>query len=182
MSNILQQTVYQIANALLWPVILLLLFSVLHTAYVLGETLVEAWQRRGRAVRITDLSKPPSSMAARRGIAEFVKQRAADPEASPWLLADRTEAALTRRIDRARLWVRLGPALGLAATLIPLGPALTALAVNDLKALADGLILAFGATVLGLLSGGVSWVLATTIERWYRLDLSELRSAIEVAS
>lgn len=182
MSNLLQQTVYQLTGALLWPVICLLLLSVVHTAYVLGETLVEAWQRRGRTQRLADLANPPPGMKRRRGIAEFLRQRAADPEASSWLLADRTEASLTRRIDRARLWVRLGPALGLAGTLIPLGPALTALAVNDLKALAEGLILAFGATVLGLLSGGVSWMLATTTERWYRLDLSEIRHGIEVTS
>lgn len=98
-----------------------------------------------------------------------------------WLILDRAEADLAARVDRARAWVRLAPTLGLAGTLIPLGPALLALARSDLRQLSEGLILAFGTTVLGLLAGGLAWVVATTRERWYRLDLAEVRHGLEAA-
>jgi hypothetical protein len=149
MGELLQRTVYELTSLLLWPDIVLLLISVGHAFFLAGEALVEGL-RRGRTVRhLTDPSAPPPGMGRRYGIAEWGRQAAADPGASPWLLLDRTEATLVRRVDRARLWVRLGPALGLAGTLIPLGPALLGLAANDLEALSAGLIIAFGTTVLG---------------------------------
>ena len=117
----------------------------------------------------------------RQGVREWRRQRGADPSAAESLILDRTEAALAARVQRARTWMRLGPALGLAGTLIPLGPALVALAENDLASLSDRLVLAFGTTVLGLLAGGLSSLVASAQDRWYRLDLTELRHAMEMA-
>lgn len=177
----LQQTVYILTNALLWPVVLALLFGVAHTLYLLGNLCSEVWQRRGKAVAVLDPNQPGESMIKRQGFQEWKNQSTMDPSANCWLLLDRTEAELSRRVDTARIWVRLGPALGLAGTLIPLGSALTALAANDLQILSQRLILAFGTTVLGLIAGSIAWIVATTLERWYRMDLAEIRHGLEAA-
>lgn len=179
MTEQLQATVAALTTLLLWPVVVALLLAVGHTLFLVGELAVEALRRRGRPAHLVDPAAPPPVMLRRRGVSAFGLERAADPGASPWLLLDRTEAALAGRADRARAWARLAPALGLAGTLIPLGPGLTALAQGDLRALSDALVLAFGTTVLGLFAGGLAWVVATTQERWYRLDLAELRHALE---
>ena len=105
-----------------------------------------------------------------------------DPEAPLWLLHDRTEASLKKRIDNVKVWVKLGPALGLAGTLIPLGGALQAVGVNNLKLLSDHLSIAFGSTILGLTAGVICMVISTNYERWYSLDLAEIRQAIETQS
>ena len=178
MMNLLLSAVYALTSVLLWPVVLVLLFAVLHCMFLIGEMLIEQ-RERGAGKAIRSLSEIPPSMRSRQGVQEWIKQRDADHEADVWLLLDRTEAALARRMDRARIWVRLGPALGLCGTLIPLGPALLALAQNDLTQLAEGLILAFGTTVMGLLAGGLAWLVMNVQQRWYRMDLAELRSALE---
>ena len=67
-------------------------------------------------------------------------------------LADFDYASL-RRLERTRLLVRAGPALGLMGTLIPLSPALAGLAEGDVAELSSNLRLAFSITVLGLLIG-----------------------------
>lgn len=175
----LQQTVYVLTNLLLWPVVAALLFGMAHTLYLLGGLCGEALRRRERPEAVRDPASPPEGMRNRRGFLEWRRQSESDPNATPWLLLDRTEAALAARADAARIWVRLGPALGLAGTLIPLGTALTALAANDLQMLSQRLILAFGTTVLGLTAGSIAWIVATTLERWYRLDLAEIRHALE---
>lgn len=179
MTAQLQATVAALTALLLWPVVVALLVAVGHTVFLLGELLIEALRRRGQAAALVDPAAPPPSMAARRGVVAWGAERRADPAASSWLVLDRTEALLARRVDRARTWARLAPALGLAGTLIPLGPGLTALAHGDLRALSDALVLAFGTTVLGLFAGGLAWVVTTAQERWYRLDLAELRHALE---
>src|SRR5690606_22554040 len=138
-----------LTSLLLWPDVLILLYAVMHCMYLIGELLMERRERRPPARAIIDIGDNPPSMAKRYGIQEWLRLREADPLAGAWLLVDRTEALLARRLDRARRWVRLGPALGLSGTLIPLGPALLALAQNDLTRLSEGLILAFGTTVMG---------------------------------
>lgn len=129
-----------------------------------------------------DDPKNPSDFLSRlQGVQEWKKQMFLDADASPWLLLDRTEAALKKRIDKVRIWVKLGPALGLAGTLIPLGSAMSALAANNLKLLSDGLLIAFGTTVLGLISGAICMIVVSYYERWYGLDLAEIRHALEAA-
>ncbi len=175
----LQQTVYILTNLLLWPVVIALLFGMAHALFLFGNMCSEALQRRGTPVAVKDPLEPAESMKSRRGFWEWKHQAEGDPGADCWLLLDRTEAELSRRVDSARIWVRLGPALGLAGTLIPLGSALTALAANDLQILSQRLILAFGTTVLGLIAGSLAWIVATTLERWYKLDLAEIRHSLE---
>ena len=170
---------YEFSHILLWPCCVMLILGAIHTLYLFGSFLVEGLQRRGQATALTDPLKPPPSMARRMGIATFIRQRQRDPGCSDWLAMDRTEAKLAAIVDRARFWIKIGPALGLIGTLIPLGPALKALGENNLKGLSAGLMLSFGTTVFGLFSGSLAWVVANNQERWYRLDLAEIRHALE---
>lgn len=79
-----------------------------------------------------------------------------------------------KRLERTRLLVRAGPALGLMGTLIPLAPALDGLARGDVTTLTDNLRVAFGVTVLGLLVGAVAFGISLVRDRLYAQDLSDL--------
>ncbi len=79
-----------------------------------------------------------------------------------------------RRLERTRLLVRAGPALGLMGTLIPLSPALSGLARGDVTRLTDNLRVAFSITVLGLLIGAVAFGISLVRDRLYAQDLSDL--------
>lgn len=179
MIELLLAAVYSLTSLLLWPVVIALLFAIMHCLFLLGELLVEHRERRQPCRAIDAIDNIPDTMGRRHGIREWKRQHQADAGADHWLILDRTEGVLAARLDRARIWVRLGPALGLCGTLIPLGPALMALAQNDLTRLSEGLILAFGTTVLGLLAGGLAWLVMNVQQRWYRLDLAEIRAALE---
>ncbi|WP_010581785.1 MotA/TolQ/ExbB proton channel family protein [Schlesneria paludicola] len=179
MFEIIQSIMYAFSHALLWPCCVMLILGVVHTLYLFGGLLVECFQRRGEAKAFSDRLKPPLAMVRRTGIARYLRQCEKDQGCPAWLAIDRTEASLAATVDRARFWIRIGPALGLIGTLIPLGPALKALAENNLKGLSAGLMLSFGTTVFGLFSGSLAWVIANTQERWYRLDLAEVRHAVE---
>jgi biopolymer transport protein ExbB/TolQ len=80
-----------------------------------------------------------------------------------------------RRLERTRLLVRAGPALGLMGTLIPLSPALTGLAQGNVARLSENLRVAFSVTVLGLLVGAVAFGLSLVRARLYGQDLSDLQ-------
>ena len=72
--------------------------------------------------------------------------------------AERVERLARRRIERADIFARTGPMLGLMGTLIPLGPGLAALGRGDVAVLAQAVTVAFDTTVLGLLVGVVGFV------------------------
>jgi hypothetical protein len=77
-----------------------------------------------------------------------------------------------RRIERADILTRTAPMLGLMATLISLGPGLTALSNGNLNLLAEAMLTAFDATVLGLAAGVVGFVIGRLRRRWYDEALS----------
>jgi biopolymer transport protein ExbB/TolQ len=59
-------------------------------------------------------------------------------------------------------------------TLIPLSPALAALGDGDVEVLAEGLRVAFGVTVVGILVGMVAFGLSLVRDRLYAQDHSDL--------
>jgi hypothetical protein len=82
------------------------------------------------------------------------------------------EGLARRRIERADILTRLSPMLGLMATLISLGPGLTALSNGNLDLLAEAMLTAFDTTVLGLAAGAIGFVIARLRRRWYDEALS----------
>jgi biopolymer transport protein ExbB/TolQ len=94
---------------------------------------------------------------------------------------DRLRAALPdaerftgERLAPSLVALRVGPMLGLAGTLIPLGPALQGLAAGDTYRLATNLNLAFTTTIFGILVGAVAFAVFTIRRVWYERDLAEL--------
>ena len=185
-----------IATALRVPVLLAAVLILLLCAVELGRFGSELWRRRVRA-RHVDLRElttqaiadpvhasryaysAPGAIAA-EALTE-VAAAAHDPQrarATEHALAH-YELSVQRRLDRTRLLVRAGPAVGLMGTLIPLAPGLAALGNGDVATLAENLRDAFGATVVGLLVGTVAFALTLARTRMYTEDLSALEQAAE---
>jgi biopolymer transport protein ExbB/TolQ len=95
-------------------------------------------------------------------------------------LLQKCDSLITKRLERTKVMVRLGPMFGLMGTLIPMGPALLALTRGDVDTLANNLIIAFGTTVVGLLIGGVSYIVYTIRKRWYDDDMNDISYICEV--
>ena len=95
-------------------------------------------------------------------------------------LLNDTEIDASRRLERTRMLVRFGPILGLMGTLIPISPALVALAQGDVQTLSDNLVVAFSTTVVGLLIGGLGYLVSTVRDRVYTQDMSDIEYALEI--
>ena len=170
--------------------------ALLFCALELGRFAAEWWRRRVRA-RALDLGEltrqaiaepqnaPAYAYSAPGAIAAETLVEiatATDPDrarASEHALA-RYELNVQRRLDRTRLLVRAGPAIGLMGTLIPLVPGLAALGDGNVSALAENMRDAFGATVVGLLVGTVAFALTLARTRMYTEDLAALERGAEV--
>lgn len=84
------------------------------------------------------------------------------------------EQKMTRSLDKLRLMIRAGPALGLMGTIIPMGPALSALSQGDLEKLSSNITIAFTTTVVGLAIGITAYFLSTVKNRWIHEDIKNL--------
>jgi len=195
----LRDTMHTISSCLLMPTIAILLLFLALSVIELGGLLVETLtERRRMKVNVPELVDAFQGKDAGEIIEEiensrlFRRQKAALgelikhsnlPAASLQALARRLlageELHYARITTRTDLVARLGPMLGLMATLIPLGPGMIALGQGDTKTLADSLLTAFDATVSGLAAAGVAFAISRLRKRWYEDYLSSLEALME---
>lgn len=185
----------QIATVLRVPVLIAAIVVLIAGAFELGRYAAELWRRwrRGREMELSQLVRQaaadpahvahyahyaPSAFAEAALTAIVGAVTSGRPaEIEQALVA--YELAVQRRLDRTRILVRAGPAIGLMGTLIPLAPGLAALGDGDVSELAGDLRDALAATVIGLLVGTVAFALTLTRTRMYTEDLAALERAAE---
>jgi len=192
----IEQVIFDVAAALRVPVLVLTLFCLAVVIVDAGYLAMEAWRRRHRGYDALDRASTAAAKALAAGerskaLGELqpVSWSGAMAETMELLVAvhgedgaeQRAGKALAdfdyrslRRLERSRILVRAGPALGLMGTLIPLAPALAALAAGNVVILTENLRVAFSITILGLLIGAGAFAISLVRDRLYSHDLSDL--------
>lgn len=182
-----------IATALRVPVHVVAILLLVLLAFELGRIATEAWRRVRpgtlpvEQVATSAMNSPADAPAVARAAPGPLTERAVlelatasqrgGRDAYEDALAD-YELRIQRRLDRTRILVRAGPALGLMGTLIPLAPGLGALGHGDFGQLASDLKVAFAATVVGILVGTAAFALTLIRTRIYTEDLAGLERAV----
>lgn len=183
----------KIASALRTPVLVLALLALLVCAWEAGRFLTEYWARmrtgRGalRALVVATVASPqqagslsakaPGKLAGEALLEIGHALGSGQPSEIEQALAD-YELGVQRTLDRTRILVRAGPALGLMGTLIPLAPGLAALGRGQVSTLATDLRTAFAATTIGLLVGTVAFAITLVRTRMYTEDLAALERVV----
>jgi len=72
--------------------------------------------------------------------------------------------------------------LGLVATMIPMGPALVAVAAGNTQGMAQNLIVAFSAVIVALLSAAITFVVQNLRRRWLLEELNAILAAEDGAA
>lgn len=147
-----ENTLFQLAQMFLWPVTLLVLAAFAYAVMSLGAFGVE-WARRRRQ---------PGRVLVLAGAS------AASPET--------LELAVLRELEGLRLCSRVAPMLGLVATMIPMGPALVAVASGQSQGVAESLAPAFAAVIVALVAASISFVVYSVRRRWL---LAEMLAVLE---
>jgi biopolymer transport protein ExbB/TolQ len=147
------------AQALLWPVMALLALAFVYALWAGGATLMEAWQRRRRAGFAT-LSAAPSW---------------------PETPLEELELFVVRRLEPVRLLSRVSPMLGLIATMIPLGPALQAVAGGQGQQALAVFSGAFAGVTLALAAAAIGLAVYSVRRHWLLAELLAVRKARGVA-
>jgi biopolymer transport protein ExbB/TolQ len=191
-----EQILFEVSEALEVPVLVLALVALAVAVVEAGALAMELWRRRGRSLWQLDhaIAECQGRLAAGMKAEAFAALLPiARNQAMEEVLGDlvvnsggpggeaRTAKLLAeydyrslRRLERTRILVRMGPALGLMGTLIPLSPALAGLADGDVMTLTENLRVAFGVTVTGLLVGAIAFAISLVRDRLYAQDYSDV--------
>ena len=192
-----QTILYTISTALLYPVVILLIFLCLWLMVYAGGFMAEfVKRRRFRADRhladfLEDIKKaeqlppelaenlPVDVIAYASELSEIVQGDTLFRDEKIEDLNQRKEHSLAREVDKIRLIVRIGPSLGLMGTLIPMGTGLAGLTQGNMAQLSSSLILAFTTTVVGLALGITAHFFSVVKERWVTEDMRHINLITE---
>ncbi len=179
-------TLSWISNALQVPVVVAILYLLARGLLALGGFYGQWSDRLRRRHHMGTLADIPATQLldtleqacvrpkdALRQALQALRKAPADPVWHERVVTE-FELAVDQRLALFRTMTRIGPLLGLMGTLIPLGPALVALAGGDIAVLARKMEVAFATTVVGLVIGAIGFMLHQTTQRWAMDDLSLL--------
>ena len=154
MNTPIEVAMYDISQLFLYPVLIAIAALFAHAFYALGAF---AWQ----------------AVARLRGQAAGFELQAVRA-ARPGTTVVELETLAIKRLEFARIATRVAPMLGLVATMIPMGPALKALADGQLADVSRSLMVAFSAVILALLAAAISYSVVNVRKRWYATDLAAI--------
>lgn len=170
----LESYLYVISTLLFFPVLLSLTLLTLWIVVYAGSFLREFIERRhGKRRVLEDYKKLLNSAAASL-------PRQANLELEFERLLQKAELSLIKSLDKIRFVIRVGPALGLMGTLIPMGIALSALAQGDMPKMAGSMVTAFTTVVVGLACSVAAYILSLIKEKWVRADMREMEYETEL--
>ena len=139
-----------IAQALLWPVLILVALGFVYALWSAGATLMEAVQRRRPGYRL--LQVPAGSSL------------------------ETLELQVVHRLEAPRLLGRVAPLLGLIATMVPLGPALQSVAAGQGQQALAVFSSAFSGVVLALAAAAIALVVYSIRRRWLLAELLAIKT------
>lgn len=170
----LETFLYLISSVLLFPVVLGLVLLVGWVAVYFGSFLREWLERRGGA----SLQQRRYARELSAAIQEATDRDNLDITAER--LLQTAELDLVKSLDRIRFVIRVGPALGLMGTLIPMGISLSALAQGDMPKMAGSMVTAFTTVVVGLACSVLAYLMSLVKEKWVRADMREMEYQTEL--
>ncbi|WP_396957152.1 MotA/TolQ/ExbB proton channel family protein [Nitrosomonas sp.] len=152
--NTLESFLYEISRFFLTPVLVVLCIMFIFALFVFGMLLF-------------DLSRHALHRPVRQPLQRYC-------EHYPHANAEAIELYLLKLLEPLRLTSRVAPMLGLVATMIPMGPALVAVAAGNTQEIAENLVVAFSAVIVALMTASLSYVVLSVRRRWLLLELNEL--------
>ncbi len=183
----LQEILRQFAQAIMWPVLIILVALIILALWAIGAVIVEFVTERRHfkayvpdiinRIEASDFECLPDIVCeskllwAQKSALLMVANNAGVPEDALFAMAKseiaRVNARYRRKVAFSDLLTKIAPMMGLMATLIPLGPGIVAMGKGDVTTLSASLGVAFDGTVAGLVAAVVSLSVSHMRRRWY---------------
>lgn len=199
-SEIINSALHVISQSLLMPVVIILLIILGYVVIEAGgliseysirrktslvelENFIKSISNPGTMENINIVIEKSSLPAHHKAILEKVAVNSImgekSREAFTQKLIEEEESRMIKSLEKTDIIAKIGPAVGLMGTLIPMGPGLAALGAGDIQVLANNLMIAFDAAIIGLAAAAIGFTISKIRRRWYEDDISTLDTLAE---
>ncbi|MCV6607566.1 MAG: MotA/TolQ/ExbB proton channel family protein [Campylobacterales bacterium] len=156
MTSMLEGLLYQVSNIFLTPVLILIVVLFIYSIFETGVFFGEIYNRK-KNKKTKEKGYPVFNYGKNNNITE----------------GDDLEIYAFKKLEKTSIITRVAPMLGLVATMIPMGPALKALANGNVQGISENLIVAFGAVIFALLTSSFTFWITSIRKRWYATEIRD---------
>ena len=175
----LEMTMAQASTLLMAPIIVLICGLVVYAVYALGRFFSQYLVRKqNQLIYTSQITAPKGDQVTTHNGYPIHNYFIQNPNASD----DELEVVALKQLENLRIVTRVAPMLGLIATMIPMGPALQALADGNIQGISESLIIAFAAVIWGLVISTLTFWPASVRKRWCANELINIRKIRDLAS
>lgn len=185
--EIISKVLFWVANSLLIPDIIILLFLFARSLLLIGSFYNQFMVKRKNDKELNDKIKGLSfsnieslrSSLPEKDNSLFTRYlrdllTTSPSEAYSDFLISNFENEAEKDASLSKLLAKMGPVLGLVGTLIAMSPALVGLSTGDISGMAYNMQVVFATTVVGLVVSAVGLVTLQFKQRWYAKDVNNL--------
>jgi len=185
--EIISKALFWVANSLLIPDIIILLFLFARSLLLIGSFYNQFMVKRKNDKELNDKIKNLDSTSVtdlKSALPEkdnslfirYLRDLLTTPasEAYSDYLISNFENEAEKDTSLSKLLAKMGPVLGLIGTLIAMSPALVGLSTGDISGMAYNMQVVFATTVVGLVVSAVGLVTLQFKQRWYARDVNNL--------
>lgn len=171
--HMIENTMADVSTLLLVPVLLIIIALFFYAIFSVGHFASMFLARRKNAPTYQrQISEGKVSFLVGYPVHSYY---AANPQA----MEDELELFALKQVEKLRIVTRTAPMLGLIATMIPMGPALQALADGNIQGVSENLIVAFAAVIWALVVATLTFWPASVEKRWYASEIINIRKLHE---
>jgi hypothetical protein len=177
MISYIEQTMYQLSDFIMAPVLLLISALFIYALFASGQFFAQTLQRRTNKTQFEQLLLSNLGEKKQLSLAGYTLGQLANKK--PNVSKDQLDVAALCDLEGVRNVSRLAPMLGLIATMVTMGPALKSLADGNIQGISDNLIIAFSSVIFGLVIASTTFWIASVKKRWLAEELVALTPLLE---
>jgi biopolymer transport protein ExbB/TolQ len=177
MIRYIEQTMYQLSDFFMAPVLLLISALFIYALFATGQFFAQTLQRRKNKPQLKQLLLDKLGENKKLILAGYILAQLANNQ--PNVTKDQLDVAALCDLEGVRNVSRLAPMLGLIATMVPMGPALKSLADGNIQGISENLIVAFSSVIFGLVIASITFWIASVKKRWLAEELVALTPLLQ---
>lgn len=185
--EIISKTLFWVANSLLIPDIIILLFLFARGLFLIGGFYNQYMTKRRNDTALDDKIKNLDSdsveeLKASLPVSDnslfirYIRDLLSTPPSDDYsdFLISNFENEADKDLSLSKMLAKMGPVLGLIGTLIAMSPALVGLSTGDIAGMSYNMQVVFATTVIGLVISAIGIITLQVKQRWYAKDVNNL--------
>ena len=164
----MENLMYEVSNTFLTPVLVLIVCLFIYSIFEIGVFGTQIFKRKkSESLYYEFLNNKQADVIKGYPIVNYLIE-------SGFNSLEDLEVYAHKKLQNTSIVTRVTPMLGLVATMIPMGPALKALAAGNIQGISENLVIAFAAVIFALVTASITYWITTVRKGWYAHEIKDI--------